>query len=204
MQTLAVEAGTNPATLRRARQFARVYTEKQLDTLLRLRTSEGLPLSWSHVQELIAVGEAAARAGLQRRAAREGWTVRQLKAEVQKLHGGKRSKGGRKFATQGTPEDALKRLADVGRVWVRLIKETVLLDRFRVLDGLTEVEHAGGTGGLVSLKEAMAVLDEVEEMVGMARAQLVRLERRLGGPPKAAGSRRAGRRAKGSDRRDDG
>src|SRR4051812_15982357 len=54
MQTLSAEVGTTPATMRRARQFARVYTEKQLEDLLTLRTPEGLPLGWSHVQELIA------------------------------------------------------------------------------------------------------------------------------------------------------
>lgn len=204
MQTLAIEAGTNPATLRRARQFARVYTEKQLDALLKLRTPEGLPLGWSHVQELIAVEDRASRAGLQRRAAGEGWTVRKLKAEVQKIHGGKRSKGGRKFATPGTPEDALRRLADVGRVWIRLTKETVLLDRSRVLDGLSEVEPGAGTEGLTLLKEAMTVLAEVAEVAGMAKAQIGRMERRLGGPSKAAGSKRSTDGAKASNRRDKG
>ncbi len=52
--------------MRRARQLARVYTEKQVEALLKLRTPKGLPLGWSHVQELIAVKDKAERAHLQR------------------------------------------------------------------------------------------------------------------------------------------
>ena len=77
MQTLSAEVGTTQATMRRARQFARVYkSEKDLEALLKLRTPEGLPLGWSHVQELISVKDPAERARLQRRAAEGGWRVR--------------------------------------------------------------------------------------------------------------------------------
>jgi len=171
MNQLVAEAGTNPATLRRARQFARVYTEKQLDALLKLRTPEGLLLGWSHVQELIAVGSPAERARLQRLAASGGWTVRRLKAEVQRLHGGKRSRGGRKFAPPGTPEDALRRLSDQGRMWANLSKQTVLLDGFQVIDQLFETEPGTHPERLARLNEAIAVLAEVEEVARMAKAQ---------------------------------
>ncbi len=75
MQTLSAEVGTTPATMRRARQFARVYTEKHLEALLKLRTPKGLPLGWSHVQELISVKAPAERARLRKLAAKDGWTV---------------------------------------------------------------------------------------------------------------------------------
>jgi len=188
IKQLVAEAGTNPATLRRARQFARVYTEPQLDALLKIRTPEGLPLGWSHVQELIAVGDRAERMGLQRLAAKEGWTVRRLKAEVHRLHGGKRSLGGRKFAPPGTPEDALRRLSDQGRMWGNLSKQTVLLDGFQVIDQLSATEPGTHPERLARLKEAIAVLAEVEEVARMAKAQLGKLERRLGAAPGATGS----------------
>ena len=73
----SVEIGTNPMTLRRARQFAEVYeTGGEVESLLKLRTPEGLPLGWSHVQELISIKAKAERVRMQKRAAKEGWTVR--------------------------------------------------------------------------------------------------------------------------------
>jgi len=192
IKRLVAEAGTNPATLRLARQFACVYTEKQLEALLKLRTPEGPPLGWSHVQELIAVGSPAERARLQRLAATEGWTVRRLKAEVQRLHGGKRSRGGRKFAPPGTPEEALRRLADQGRLWINLSKQTILLDDFDVIDGLAGAEPDSRAGHLIRLRELLAVLAEVEDVARMTKAQAGKLERRLGAAPGATGSRTTG------------
>ncbi len=118
MQSLGTEVGTNPATLRRARQFARLFNETQLEALLKLRTPEGLPLGWSHVQELISIKTKAERDRMQKRAAKEAWTVRRLKAEVQRLEGGKRSEGGRKFALPQAPEERLGRLAELSQTCV--------------------------------------------------------------------------------------
>jgi len=202
MEKLGAGVGTNPATLRRARQFARVYTENQLEALLKLRTPEGLPLGWSHVQELISVEDRAGRARLQRLAATEGWTVRRLKAEVQRLRGGKRSRGGRKFAPPGTPEEALRRLADQGRMWVNLSKQTILFDSFDVVDRLSETEPGLQPERLARLKEAIAVLAEVEKVARMAKAQLGKLERRLGPAAGATESVSSGGRLKGIARRD--
>ncbi len=177
----------------RARQFARVYkSATQLEALLKLRTPEGLPLGWSNVQELIAVKDKAERAQLQRRAAEEGWRGRELKAKVQRLNGGKSSKGGRKFTPPGTPEEALRRLSDQGRMWVKLAKQTVLFDSYNVIDGITETEPGSRPEHLVRLKELLAVLAEVEEVARMAKAQLGKLERRLGAVPKATGAQTTG------------
>ena len=138
---------------------------------------------------------------MQRRAAKEGWTVRRLKAEVQRLHCGKRSRGGRKFAPPGTPEEALRRLADQGRVWVSLAKQTILLDNFDVIDGLAEVEPGSRAERLIRLRELLAVLAEVEEVARMTKAQVGKLERRLGAAPGASGSRGTGGRSNGTGRR---
>ncbi len=176
----------------RARHFAHVYTEKQVEALLKLRTPKGLPLGWSHVLELIAVKDKAELARLQGRAAEDDWRVHTLKAEVQRLNGGKRSEGGRKFAPPGTPEEALRRLSDQGRMWVKLAKQTVLLDCYNVIDGLSETEPSSRPEHLVRLKELPAVLAEVEEVARMAKAQLGKLERRLGAVPKATGAQTTG------------
>lgn len=73
-------------------------------------------------------------------AAPNSWTVLKLKAEVQRLDGGKHSEGGRKFAPPGTPEEALRRLWELGRMWINLSKQTVLLDSYNVVDRISEME----------------------------------------------------------------
>ncbi len=129
---------------------------------------------------------------MQRRAAEEGWRVRELKAEVQRLNGGKSSKGGRNFTPPGTPEEALRRLSDQGRMWVKLAKQTVLFDSYNVIDGLSGMEPGPRPEDLDRLKELLVVLAEVEEVARMAKAQLGKLERRLGAAPKATESRTTG------------
>jgi len=132
------------------------------------------------------------RARLQRRAATDGRSVRKPKSEVQRLNGGKRSEGGRKFAPPGTPEEALRRLSDQGRMWVKLAKQTVLFDSYNVIDGLSETEPGPRPDDLDRLKELLAVLAEVEEVARMAKARLGKLERRLGAASGAIGSRTTG------------
>ena len=115
-----------------------------------------------------------------------------MKAEAQRLDGGKSSKGGRKFAPPGTPEEALRRLPDQGRMWVKLAKQTVLFDSYNLIDRLCEMEPDSRPEDLARLKELLAVLAEVEEVARMAKSHLGKLERRLGSAPKTTGARRTG------------
>jgi len=177
MQALVAEVGTNPATLRRARQLARVYTEKQLDVLLKLRTPEGLPLGWSHVQELISIKSKAERVRTQKRAAKEGWTVRRLKAEVQRLEGGKRSEGGRKFALPEAPEERLGRLTELSQTWRHLLDDVVLSDHARLAERIAEARSGGCQDAIqASLREVLGALDKVQTQAGKARKRLRDLE----------------------------
>ena len=143
------------------------------------------------------------RARLQRLAATDGRIVRKPKSEVQRLRGGKTSKGGRKFTPPGTPEEALRRLSDQGSMWVKLAKQTVLLDSFHVIDRISEMEPGSRPEDLARLKELLAVLAEVEEVARMAKAQLGKLERRLGAAPGVTGARKTNGRSNEASRRDE-
>ena len=53
LRALHEETGHGFDNLRKARVFARLYTEGQLDQLCALRTPGGMPLPWRYVQQLL-------------------------------------------------------------------------------------------------------------------------------------------------------
>src|SRR4051812_2719592 len=72
---IADREGLRLDNMQRARQFARSYSEKELEELCRLRTAGGMPLSWGHVRRLVSIPNKAKRSALQRRGAEEGGTA---------------------------------------------------------------------------------------------------------------------------------
>jgi hypothetical protein len=174
MGGIAGEAGTNVATLRQARRFGEVYTEEQLEALLKLRTPEGLPLGWSHVQVLISVGSAARRRDLQRKAAAQGWSVRELRAEVYRIQG-RRSLGGRAFGKPRTPEVALERLAQLSRAWLHIHKSYVLLNEHGTFPATPEAASLGvGTELAGRMRRVAGRLVEFQDVARMVAAELER------------------------------
>jgi hypothetical protein len=79
-------------------------------------------------------------------------------------------------------------------MWIKLSKQTVLLDSYSVIDRLSELEPDSRPEHLARLRELLAVLAEVEEVARMAKAQLGKLERRLGAAAGASGPRTTGGR----------
>jgi len=63
----AEREGLRLDNMQRARQFARSYSEKELDELCWLRTPGGMPLGWGHVRRLVSLPNKAKRSALQRR-----------------------------------------------------------------------------------------------------------------------------------------
>ncbi len=125
IEALAAEAGVKPDTIRKAQDFARIYSRREMEALTELRDPQGKPLTWCHVRQLLPVTHRAERSDLQRRAAEEGWSVRELRARVQARLGGKQSFGAKTFAKPGTPEDALRRLIELSESWLRYYEEVV-------------------------------------------------------------------------------
>src|SRR3954469_12398076 len=66
---IAEREGLRLDNVQRARQFARTYSEKELDELCRLRNPGGMPLSWGHIRRLVSIPNKARRSALQKRAA---------------------------------------------------------------------------------------------------------------------------------------
>ncbi|MEN6495835.1 MAG: hypothetical protein ABFD16_16255 [Thermoguttaceae bacterium] len=107
----AEQLGMDLSQLIYLRLFARRYSPGDLRELLALRTAEGLPLRWNHVRLLIAIKDRRTRNRLQRQAARDGWTVEQLRLES-RLRFGKTHEAGPKLRRPHSPDAALLRLSE--------------------------------------------------------------------------------------------
>src|SRR3954447_15872078 len=81
---LSEETGHEADNIRKARVFVTRYTAEQLDELCKLRTPEGMPLSWRHVRQLLMLPPGKARDRLQREAAERGWGLEELIAAIPK------------------------------------------------------------------------------------------------------------------------
>src|SRR4051812_13052446 len=122
---IADREGLRLDNMQRARQFARTYSEKDLEDLCRLRTPGGMPLSWGHVRRLVSIPNKAKRAALQKRSAREGWTAAQLSDVIQReVVGRKRRYGGRPFTAPRTLEEGLRQVVLRSEEWLRRCRES--------------------------------------------------------------------------------
>lgn len=119
IEQVSEETGISKSYLHVARLFRQQYSKrKELLWLLRLGTSEGKPLSRSHVRRLTAVVDREERDRLAEQCAKEGWSVIRLTQEIQALKG-KRPYGGRR---PQRPADRIEALAQLNRMtggWLR-------------------------------------------------------------------------------------
>jgi len=123
LKDLAAEAEVQEDTIRKALKLATTYTAEELDELLTLRDPDGEPLNWYLVRVLLQVKDKAERSNLQAKAAEEGWSRRDLWAEVQARQGGKKSPGGRRFAVPESPQQVLARLTELSESWLRFYED---------------------------------------------------------------------------------
>ena len=201
LRELHEETGHGFDNLRKARVFARVYTEGQLDELCALRTPRGMPLPWRHVQQLLKLPPGEGRDALQRKAAERGWGLEELAAAIP----GKvrrrqtRSEGGRPFLRPRTVADGLRRIVRHGDEWLRRYGSKAWSGD----DWLGGKVGRGGPGRPEGPPGGGAeVLREVRESVIELEARLKRFEDEMGeGRPAGPAKPRPGRGGAKSGRR---
>ncbi len=179
LRELDEETGHGLDNLRKARVFARVYTEGQLDELCALRTPRGMPLPWRHVQQLLKLPPGEKRDALQRKAAERGWSLEELSAAITKKARSRqtRSDGGRPFLRPRTVADGLRRIVRHGDEWMRRYGSRAWSGD----DWLRGKVGAAGPGGLKArLAEAREALREVRQSVVELEARLNRFEAEMG------------------------
>lgn len=111
VRKLMAKYGRSESTIRKWGLFRDSYTKQQFEKLCKLKRPDGLPLHWGHVVPLLTVVKK--RAGIQRNAAKNGWSERELYAAIKAIK--KKSEqnykprgGGRK---RNEPADPAGRLA---------------------------------------------------------------------------------------------
>jgi hypothetical protein len=175
---LMKKTGEGRDNIRKARVFARVYKSEELDVLCRLRTPQGLPLSWRLVRQLLTVPPGKDREALQRKAAELGWSLEELTDAIpQKVRRQQRSReGGRAFRRPRTVVAGLRQVVRHGEEWLRRYRKSWSEDAW--LEGRP---GAAGPGGLKArLAEARETLRKLQEAAGALDDKLKRIEAKQG------------------------
>lgn len=86
-EELAENRQYSQVAIYKARQFAEMYSQEELEELCSLRKPDGLPLGIGHVYQLIQVEGRGERKRLQKDAAKNCWSSRKLKAERMQKRG---------------------------------------------------------------------------------------------------------------------
>lgn len=117
---LASEHQYSQVAIYKARQFAKLYSPKEIKVLCSLKSPDGKPLGIGHVYELIQVKKRGDRKRLQEAAARNCWSSRKLK-EMRKHKLGYQvaTNVGRKPRRAANSDEALLQLARHSDQWVR-------------------------------------------------------------------------------------
>jgi len=190
LTALANRHGMTNDFMRKARQFARVYSPSALNNLCRHRKPlpDGLPLNWAYVLQLIRLRDAEKRNRLQQQAVDEGWTAPAMGAVVREILvtstskklAGKSRGGGRRFKRTGSPEALLSQLIIEAEFWNRRFEKGWTVNGHLDLDGLTRQAGKRTAGKLPDrLRRAREALTRLQEAAGQAAVDLQKLERHL-------------------------
>ena len=119
-EELAEKSGYSQVAVYKARQFAKMYSQDELEELCSLGESEGQPLGIGHVHQLIQIKGAGERKRLQKAASKNFWSSRKLKEQRKHKHGYKvATKVGRKPRRAANADEALLQLAQHADQWLR-------------------------------------------------------------------------------------
>ena len=125
--TLATEKKVGHGTVYRAKQFARMFSKKDVDRLCKL-CRDGNSLSWSHLPQIFKVKSKQERWDLLDLAVEHGWSTRDLKCEVDRRYRKKRKYGGGKPKMAADAAGLLQQIARTSDSWLRFDAELRLED----------------------------------------------------------------------------
>jgi hypothetical protein len=125
----AEEKVINPDTLRKARKFAEVYTDDELDALCSLieevqpaQASTKAIFGKTHIIRLLSVSSKRKRQAFQRRAVKGGWSVDELESEINCEQGARRA-GGKRPRLPAEVSGCLSKLERRCESWRRWYRE---------------------------------------------------------------------------------
>ena len=123
----AREKGVSVEHVYKAKRFASLYSEQELDRFCRRRSPQGKSLGVDHVYVLIEVSDPKERRRLESEAAKRGWSVRDLKRERKKTKTDDSAvtHGGRPERAAASTEDLVQQLEEhIQRFWRQWVTVT--------------------------------------------------------------------------------
>ena len=173
----------------KARQFAGVYSKKDLESLCKLRNSQGSPLSTDHVRKLLRVEDGPLRRRLQAEAADNDWGSKRLAAEITKRIG-KSSEIRRGPTRPKTRHDALAHIEKMSDGWLRWF------------DGLQEPGDENLGRESATLEDLpKSVQEKLKRTISSIKRLLVETERSLNSERKKQGKAKRAKRKKPAKKR---
>jgi hypothetical protein len=176
LRCMAIELYGSPrqeALLQRCRVLSSTYEKKDLQALIK-RQGDTTRLTWTHVDALCQLSgskkAAARREALENRIIDDGMTVDEVRAEIIKFQGGKRSKGGRaSAAAPRTPMAALQRFNNDAR---RIVDQSEIWEGY-MLEPLARFEDEDRNADLLEqLQSAFTSADELDDMLEEYKTKL--------------------------------
>jgi hypothetical protein len=172
-QLLEQALATQKRVIRKARQFASMYTTEQLQALISLQQEDtGFRLHWGHMSYLLSVPTERQRTEFADRAVRNHWDPRTLHAAIQQRFGARGNGGGRPHAVPPTVHAQIRQMSEITRMFLAKREvwngeEVNFFDNIRNAppDDLAEVD-------LVNLRSIETNLQAMATEVGQMATQI--------------------------------
>ena len=158
----------------KARNFAEKYSESEFQELCSLRRPDGLPLGCRHLIALLRIPEKRKRKSFQKRAAKEGMSVRELSRQISQWMG-IGNDAGRQPKSPKTVEEAFMQAIAMSRKWNRwhqgfLGEDEPGEDRIFLADLPKEVA--------ASMKQISATIEKLQAIAERKREKFQKRNRR--------------------------
>ncbi len=124
---LAKKKHVGHGTVYRAKQFARMFDNKDLGRLCKL-CRDGNSLAWSHIPKVFKVESDQERWKLLSLAAHNNWSARELEREVDKRYPKRRKYGGGKPKTAADAAGLVRQVVRTSESWLRFDDQLRLED----------------------------------------------------------------------------
>jgi len=179
IEHLADAVGVDKRTFSDCKRVARDYTREEYQKLISKPW-----VTWPHVVHLLNAKGKTLRRKMEEKVISEGWSAKQLQAEIRALQGNRRPGTGRPLNAPNNLNEAFFKLqADTSKL-TRSIEEVWFGPRFSITVELDKCPADEVDSEIRSqIDESIIVLDEAEGAVRTARRALRQAKERLGAPP---------------------
>lgn len=161
-------------SLRPMMVFASTYSDTDVDKFLAHKHPQtGERLTWSHMAVLTRVRDKGRAMALADKAAKGGWSTKVLNAEVIRLQGGAKSRGGRKVRKPTNLHAALADIRTRTQTWMNAAAESWMPATGGGVTKMYKAAYASSVPPLEVVTELDNVVEMLDKLIAQARAVTV-------------------------------